>query len=270
MDKVDAAEAASCRSRGPELTPFSKGPKDEQSKVPQVEKVDDTPHHLKIAAELTLVDVPGRAPLCLWCKSTGHIHRDCRKPSCSRCRRFGHEDDDCSKTYDSVTTQAQESDALEHLMDKADSEETAGVSPNSAVQDGSSCCQEEGVCERRGKKRRAPLLPRQRNHRPKRLPLDGLSFGHGQTFRRNTKRRKRHLRHLKDCTESRRSGRNRSCKDVAECLSDGRTKQDTHFQAASYARLDRAYGEPRHACVATERGISEEAVMCLAVRSVGG
>ncbi|KAH7985602.1 hypothetical protein HPB51_026791 [Rhipicephalus microplus] len=106
-------------------------------------KVNDIPHQLKIAGELTLVVVPGRAPLCLRCKSTGHIRRDCRVPRCSRCRRFGHEDADCAKTYASVTGPAQESDALEHLMDEADSEETAGVNPNSAVEDGSSCRQEE-------------------------------------------------------------------------------------------------------------------------------
>nr|XP_037291102.1 uncharacterized protein LOC119186796 [Rhipicephalus microplus] len=114
-------------------------------------KVDDIPHQLKIAGELTLVVVPGRAPLCLRCKSTGHIRRDCRVPRCSRCRRFGHEDADCAKTYASVTGPAQESDALEHLMDEADSEETAGVNPSCAVEDGSSCRQEEGVCEAPGK-----------------------------------------------------------------------------------------------------------------------
>ncbi|KAH8039314.1 hypothetical protein HPB51_005560 [Rhipicephalus microplus] len=109
--------------------------------------VDDIPHQLKIAGELTLVVVPGSAPLCLQCKSTSHIRRDCQVHRCSRCRRFGHEDDDCAKTYASVTGPAQESDAVEHLLDEAYSEETAGVGPNSAVQDGPSCCQEEGVCE---------------------------------------------------------------------------------------------------------------------------
>ncbi|XP_077519927.1 uncharacterized protein LOC144129701 [Amblyomma americanum] len=45
-------------------------------------KIDDIPHQLKIAGELTLVVVPGRAPLCLRCKSTGHIRRDCKVPRC--------------------------------------------------------------------------------------------------------------------------------------------------------------------------------------------
>ncbi|KAL3196476.1 hypothetical protein MRX96_045225 [Rhipicephalus microplus] len=48
------------------------------------------------------------------------------------------------------------------------------------------------------KNRKAPLLPRRKNHPPKRLSLGGLSFGHGQTFRRSATRRKRHLRHLID------------------------------------------------------------------------
>ncbi|KAL3248237.1 hypothetical protein MRX96_056645 [Rhipicephalus microplus] len=39
----------------------------------------------------------------------------------------------------------------------------------------------------KGKKTRAPLLPRRTNHPPKRLPLGGLSFGHDPTFRRKRK-----------------------------------------------------------------------------------
>ncbi|XP_077512787.1 uncharacterized protein LOC144123956 [Amblyomma americanum] len=87
-------------------------------------KIDDIPHQLKIAGELTLVVVPGRAPLCLRCKSTGHIRRDCKVPRCSRCRRFGHVDADCAKTYASVAGPVQANDISDHLMDEEDSEET--------------------------------------------------------------------------------------------------------------------------------------------------
>ncbi|XP_077491799.1 uncharacterized protein LOC144102390 [Amblyomma americanum] len=98
-------------------------------------KIDDIPHQLKIAGELTLVVVPGRAPLCLRCKSTGHIRRDCKVPRCSRCRRFGHVDADCAKTYASVAGPVQANDISDHLMDEEDSEETARTSRNLVTQD---------------------------------------------------------------------------------------------------------------------------------------
>lgn len=114
-------------------------------------KVDDIPHQLKIAGELTLVVVPGRAPLCLRCKSTGHIRRDCKVPRCNRCRRFGHDDAYCTRTYASVTGPVQANDASDHLMDEADSEETAGGSQNSATQDGSQSIQQDARREAQGK-----------------------------------------------------------------------------------------------------------------------
>lgn len=114
-------------------------------------KVDDIPHQLKIAGELTLVVVPGRAPLCLRCKSTGHIRRDCKVPRCSRCRRFGHEDADCPKTYASVTGPVQANDALDHLMDEADSEETAGVCRNPTTLVGTPNTPQDALLEAPGK-----------------------------------------------------------------------------------------------------------------------
>lgn len=52
--------------------------------------VDDVPHQLRIAGEMALVVVPGRAPLCLRCSRTGHIRKECQDPRCSVYRRFGH------------------------------------------------------------------------------------------------------------------------------------------------------------------------------------
>ncbi|XP_077483530.1 uncharacterized protein LOC144093728 [Amblyomma americanum] len=110
-------------------------------------KIDDIPHQLKIAGELTLVVVPGRAPLCLRCKSTGHIRRDCKVPRCSRCRRFGHVDADCAKTYASVAGPVQANDISDHLMDEEDSEETARTSRNLVTQGASSNFQGEQLID---------------------------------------------------------------------------------------------------------------------------
>ncbi|XP_049271436.1 uncharacterized protein LOC125758378 [Rhipicephalus sanguineus] len=94
-------------------------------------KIDDLPHQLSVSGELALVVVPGRAPLCLRCRGTGHIRRECRIPRCGVCRRFGHEDRQCQRTYASVTAPGSSEESADLLIDEADSEETA--SPTSAV-----------------------------------------------------------------------------------------------------------------------------------------
>ncbi|XP_049267547.1 uncharacterized protein LOC125756684 [Rhipicephalus sanguineus] len=93
-------------------------------------KIDDLPHQLSVSGELALVVVPGRAPLCLRCRGTGHICRECRIPRCGVCRRFGHEDRQCQRTYASVTAPGSSEDSTDLLIDEADSEEAA--SPTSA------------------------------------------------------------------------------------------------------------------------------------------
>ncbi|MDD9361590.1 MAG: hypothetical protein PV344_01520, partial [Anaplasma sp.] len=91
---------------------------------------DDLPHQLRIAGDLALVVVPGRAPLCLRCRRTGHIRRECRVPRCAVCRRFGHDEGQCVKTYASVAEPVGGDDVSEHLMDVADAEEAAGGGEN--------------------------------------------------------------------------------------------------------------------------------------------
>ncbi|XP_040358893.1 uncharacterized protein LOC115315899 [Ixodes scapularis] len=87
--------------------------------------VEDIPHQLRIAGDLVLVVVPGRAPLCLRCKGKGHIRRECRVPRCASCRRFGHSESQCVRTYASVAGPVRSDDISEHLMDVADAEEAA-------------------------------------------------------------------------------------------------------------------------------------------------
>lgn len=60
--------------------------------------VDDIPHLLIIASEMSLVVVPSRAPLCLRCNSTVHIRKERRAPRCSVCRQFGSESAECVRT----------------------------------------------------------------------------------------------------------------------------------------------------------------------------
>lgn len=93
--------------------------------------VEDVPHLLRVAGEQVLVVAPGRAPLCLRCRNTGHIRRECRVPRCALCRRYGHDESQCVKTYASVTGPAAKEEMVELLMDEA---EVAEVSPGDADQ----------------------------------------------------------------------------------------------------------------------------------------
>ncbi|XP_042148990.1 uncharacterized protein LOC121837437, partial [Ixodes scapularis] len=87
--------------------------------------VDALPHQLRVAGDLVLVVVPGRAPLCLRCRGKGHIRRECRVPRCVLCRRFGHDESQCVRTYASVTGPLGNEDEAEHRMDVAESEAAA-------------------------------------------------------------------------------------------------------------------------------------------------
>ncbi|XP_075738453.1 uncharacterized protein LOC142783773 [Rhipicephalus microplus] len=87
-------------------------------------KVDDLPHQVRVAGELALVVVPGRAMQCLRCHGTGHVRRDCRVPRCSKCRRYGHVDADCVRTYASATGLPR-ADEHDELMDVVEAEEAA-------------------------------------------------------------------------------------------------------------------------------------------------
>ncbi|KAG0415224.1 hypothetical protein HPB47_007609, partial [Ixodes persulcatus] len=61
--------------------------------------LESLPHQLRLYGGTLLVVVPGRAPVCLRCRRTGHIRRDCRVPMCEDTRAFGHEASDCVRPY---------------------------------------------------------------------------------------------------------------------------------------------------------------------------
>lgn len=87
--------------------------------------VDDLPHQLRVAEDMALVVIPGRAPLCLRCRGIGHIRRDCRVPRCGVCRRYGHDDSHCVRSYASIAGPSRTDVVSEHLMDAVDAEEAS-------------------------------------------------------------------------------------------------------------------------------------------------
>ncbi|XP_040065097.1 uncharacterized protein LOC120838989 [Ixodes scapularis] len=93
---------------------------------------DTMPHQLRIQGGNVLVVIPGRAPLCLRCKRTGHIRRECRAPKCSECFRFGHYGTECVRSYARVASGAgpAEAETNDHAMDAEEAERTIqGLAP---------------------------------------------------------------------------------------------------------------------------------------------
>ncbi|XP_075741803.1 uncharacterized protein LOC142792856 [Rhipicephalus microplus] len=87
--------------------------------------VDQLPHQVRIGSSTALVVVPGRPPLCLRCRSTGHMRRDCKVPRCSECHSFGHEQDECNRSYARAAGRRPETQQSELLMDEEESEQAS-------------------------------------------------------------------------------------------------------------------------------------------------
>lgn len=87
--------------------------------------IDSLSHQLKVCGGNVLIVAPGRAPLCLRCKRTGHIRKDCRTPRCQQCRRFGHVTEDCVRTYAAVTDVTTRDEPHDFEMDEDEAEATA-------------------------------------------------------------------------------------------------------------------------------------------------
>ncbi|KAH6946217.1 hypothetical protein HPB50_012232 [Hyalomma asiaticum] len=91
------------------------------------------PHQMRLGSGTALVVVPGRAPLCLRCRTTGHIRRDCRVPKCVGCHTFGHEQVDCTRSYASAASRGAHADQSEMLMDEEEAEKAAASEASGAT-----------------------------------------------------------------------------------------------------------------------------------------
>ncbi|KAH8029357.1 hypothetical protein HPB51_025503 [Rhipicephalus microplus] len=88
---------------------------------------DRIPHQMRLGSGTALVVVPGKAPLCLRCRNTGHFRRDCRVPRCAGCRAFGHEQADYTRSYASAASRASNADHTELLMNEEEAERAAAL-----------------------------------------------------------------------------------------------------------------------------------------------
>ncbi|KAM7301768.1 hypothetical protein ISCGN_017285 [Ixodes scapularis] len=89
--------------------------------------IEQLPHQLRMPGCTALVLAPGRAPLCLRCRRTGHIRRECSVPRCDSCRRFGHTTEDCRRTYADAANVGTADETSELVMDQEEAEEAAGA-----------------------------------------------------------------------------------------------------------------------------------------------
>ncbi|KAG0416814.1 hypothetical protein HPB47_006113, partial [Ixodes persulcatus] len=69
--------------------------------------------------------VPGRAPLCLRCKKTGHIRKDCCVSRCDDCYCYGHTRENCAKAYTVATAGPLPDETTDLIMDEAEAEPAA-------------------------------------------------------------------------------------------------------------------------------------------------
>ncbi|KAG0442793.1 hypothetical protein HPB47_015612 [Ixodes persulcatus] len=105
--------------------------------------LESLPHQLRVSGGNVLIVVPGRAPICLRCRCTGHIRRDCRAPWCTECRTFGHKARDCVKTFAHAASSKVTEESTELLMDETEAEQAATPATSTA----SVAAAPEGVAE---------------------------------------------------------------------------------------------------------------------------
>ncbi|XP_049522543.1 uncharacterized protein LOC125945033 [Dermacentor silvarum] len=87
--------------------------------------LDNIPHQMRLGSGTVLIVAPGRAPLCLRCKHTGHIRRDCRVPKCPECHAFGHGQEACTRSYAKAVGRSTVVDQSELVMDEEEAEQAA-------------------------------------------------------------------------------------------------------------------------------------------------
>lgn len=83
---------------------------------------DGMPHQLRFQGFNALIVIPGRAPVCLRSKRTGHIRRNCNTAKCSECFRYGHTKEECVKTFAGATAAPAAREVSPHTMDAEEAE----------------------------------------------------------------------------------------------------------------------------------------------------
>ena len=76
--------------------------------IVETDKPENIPHFISwnhgSLRGRALVTMTGRAPLCLRCKMSGHLRKQCSAPYCTTCRQYGHDSAVCQgATYASTT-----------------------------------------------------------------------------------------------------------------------------------------------------------------------
>jgi hypothetical protein len=65
------------------------------------DSVDDIPQfipwHFEEMVGRALITAEDKPPMCLRCRRTGHVRKNCEEPYCNLCRSFGHDRSDCDK-----------------------------------------------------------------------------------------------------------------------------------------------------------------------------
>lgn len=83
------------------------------------------PHQPGTLGANGLVVALEKTPMCLRCKATRHIRKDCRVPRYQECNSYGHEAEDCMKTYAAVTEVARRKEVSDLVMDVVDDDVAA-------------------------------------------------------------------------------------------------------------------------------------------------
>ncbi|KAG0421894.1 hypothetical protein HPB47_002238, partial [Ixodes persulcatus] len=97
---------------------------------------ESVPHQLRLYGGTLLVVIPGRAAVCLRCRRTGHIRRDCRVPRCEECRAFGREASDCVRSYArAAASKITESQGRKLVMNEEEAEAAATSTARISSQD---------------------------------------------------------------------------------------------------------------------------------------
>lgn len=55
-----------------------------------------------------LITIPGRSPLCLKCRYTGHYRNECATPYCNLCKQYGHKPISCVNRYAAAAAKSTE------------------------------------------------------------------------------------------------------------------------------------------------------------------